>query len=125
MKAHTWLTFVTPCFLVVLVHASWAQQPSNAEEAVSQSASGPALESSAPLYAGEAAEYRYYDRHQWVANLQKAGFINRDLPRPYRVAMPLMSFGDRGPKLMLTFTKNMPGDTGGKGLLLFVTVGIP
>lgn len=126
MKAHTWLTFVTSCFFVMLAPASWAQQVSNGEEAeaASQPASSPAPES-ALLYTSEAAVYRDYDRHQWIANLQKAGFINRALPKPYRVAIPLMSFGDAGPKIMLTYAKNMPGDTGGKGPLLFITVGIP
>jgi hypothetical protein len=123
MKARRWLTLATPCFCAVFAHFVWAQQTSGGEEAASQSPS-PVLEA-APAYAGSAEEYRYYDRHQWIANLQKAGILNRSLPNPFRVAMPLMSFGDAGPKIMLTYAKNMPGNTGGKGLLLFITVGIP
>ncbi|HJV03477.1 MAG TPA: hypothetical protein VJ752_23275 [Burkholderiaceae bacterium] len=124
MKARTWLSLVTPCFCAVLAHYAWAQQASGIEEAASQPSPGPAVEA-APSYTGGSEEHRYYDRHQWIANLQKAGIVNRALPGPYRVAMPLMSFGDAGPKIMLTYAKNMPGNTGGQGLLLFITVGIP
>lgn len=124
MKARTWLTLSTSCFCAVLAHCAWAQQTSSAEEASSQPPSSLALET-APSYVGGSEEYRYYDRHQWIANLQKAGIVNRSLPNPYRVALPLMSFGDAGPRIMLTYAKNMPGNTGGKGLLLFITVGIP
>ena len=124
MKTCTWLTLATPCFCAVLTHYAWAQQASGGDEAPSQPSASLAAEV-APSYAGSSEEYRYYDRHQWIANLQKSGIVNRSLPKPYRVAMPLMSFGDAGPKIMLTYTKNMPGNTGGQGLLLFITVGIP
>lgn len=63
--------------------------------------------------------------HRWISDLQRAGFIDRSLPRPYRVAVPLMSFGDAGPKLKLTYTRSMPGNPGTKGVLLFITMKIP
>ncbi len=124
MTARKWLTLATPCLCAVLSSHAWAQQVAGGEDVFSRPSSDPAAEA-APSYASEAEEYRYYDRHQWIAHLQKAGIVNRALPNPYRVAMPLMSFGDAGPKIMLTYAKNMPGNTGSKGLLLFITVGIP
>jgi hypothetical protein len=65
------------------------------------------------------------NRYQWVSDLQRAGLIDRSLPRPYRVAVPLMSFGDAGPKVKLTYARNMPGNPGTKGVLLFITMEIP
>lgn len=41
--------------------------------------------------------------HEWKKNLERKGIIDRSLPRPYRVALPLASFGDDGPKLMFTY----------------------
>lgn len=124
MKTRRWLTLATPCFCAVLSSHAWAQQGSGGAEISSRPSSDQAAEA-APSYASGSEEYRYYDRHQWIAHLQKAGIVNRSLPNPYRVAMPLMSFGDTGPKIMLTYAKNMPGNPGEKGLLLFITVGIP
>jgi hypothetical protein len=40
----------------------------------------------------------------WKKNLEQKGIIDRSLPRPYRVALPLVNFGDKGPKLMFTYS---------------------
>ena len=61
---------------------------------------------------------------EWVAELEQSGIVNRSLRGPYRVALPLMSFGHRGPMLMLTYVHRMPGATQGKGVLLFVNIPI-
>jgi hypothetical protein len=74
-----------------------------------------------PTSARDHAAYSH-GRPDWITGLQKAGFINRSLPKPYRVAVPLLSFGDAGPKLMVTYTHNLPGNTGSKGVLLFITI---
>jgi hypothetical protein len=58
--------------------------------------------------------------HKWLADLEKAGVVNRSLPAPYRVALPLMPIGDTGAKLMLTYAP-LPG-TDRRGVLLFVNI---
>lgn len=124
VNARTWLTLAILCICAVAGHSAWAQRASGVEEASSQSPMSLAPEA-APSYAGGSAGYRHYDRHQWIAYLLKTGALNRSLPNPYRVAMPLKSFGDAGPKIMLTYGNNMSGNTADKGLILFVTVEIP
>lgn len=58
---------------------------------------------------------------EWVADLERTGIINRSLRGPYRIAVPLMSFGDAGPKLMLTYARRLPGQEK-KGVLLFIHI---
>ncbi|WP_081801447.1 hypothetical protein [Herminiimonas sp. CN] len=113
-----------PWFFAVLAHCAWAQQAFSTEKASTQWPVSLALDAS-PSYAEGSEEHRNYDRHQWITNLQKVGVLNRSLPTPYRVAIPLMSFGDANPRIMLTYAKNMPGNIGGRGLMLFITVEIP
>ena len=40
-------------------------------------------------------------RSSWRRDLEKSGALSR--VGPYRVALPLASFGDKGPKLLLTY----------------------
>ncbi|OGB27486.1 MAG: hypothetical protein A3I66_06270 [Burkholderiales bacterium RIFCSPLOWO2_02_FULL_57_36] len=61
---------------------------------------------------------------EWVAELERAGIVNRSLQGPYRVAVPLLSFGHAGPKIMITYTRKLPGATG-DGMLIFIHVPIP
>lgn len=125
MKAHAWLTLAIPCFCIIaLVHHSWAQQRTRTEEIHSRSLSSMGLDFPYS-YGGNSEEYRRHDYREWIVNLQEAGILNLSLPNPYRIAMPLMSFGDTGPKVMLTYAKKMPGNIEGKGLLLFITIEIP
>ena len=58
---------------------------------------------------------------QWVAELEQAGIVNRSLRGPYRVAVPLMSFGPAGPKLMVTYARKLPG-TNNDGVFLFIHI---
>lgn len=58
---------------------------------------------------------------QWVAELEQAGIVNRSLRGPYRVAVPLMSFGPAGPKLMMTYARKLPGTSDG-GMFLFIHI---
>src|SRR5690348_4981590 len=44
-------------------------------------------------------------KQSWRQDLEKAGVLNRY--SPYRVALPLMSFGDNGPKLLVTYVPRM------------------
>lgn len=59
--------------------------------------------------------------HQWVGELEKVGIVNRSLRGPYRVALPLMTFGE-GAALKLTYARSLPGSAGSSGPLLFVTI---
>lgn len=61
---------------------------------------------------------------EWVAELEQSGIVNRSLRGPYRVALPLVSIGHRGPMLMLTYAHRLPGPRQGKGVLLFVNIPI-
>lgn len=106
-------------FFCVGLASSAAAQP-NAHNSDQQLTSRPKPEAF-PASARGHAPYSH-GRPDWIADLQKAGFINRSLPKPYRVAVPLLSFGDAGPKVMITYTNNMPGNTGSKGVLLFITI---
>ena len=58
---------------------------------------------------------------EWVANLEQAGIVNRSLRGPYRIAVPLMSFGHAGPKVMITYARKLPGASN-KGVLLFIHI---
>jgi hypothetical protein len=61
---------------------------------------------------------------QWVGELEKAGIINRSLHGPYRIALPLATFGESGAALKLTYTRSLPG-SGDAGPLLFVIIPLP
>jgi hypothetical protein len=63
-------------------------------------------------------------RENWKASLERQGYIDRSLPAPYRVAMPLMSFGDRGPKVMFTYAPTLPGTNQRQVFLLFIKIPI-
>jgi hypothetical protein len=60
----------------------------------------------------------------WKASLERQGYIDRSLPAPYRVAIPLMSFGDQGPKVMFTFAPTLPGTSQRQVFLLFIKIPI-
>jgi hypothetical protein len=55
---------------------------------------------------------------QWRRDLEKSGVLSRT--GPFRVALPLVSFGDKGPKLMFTYVPRMKDDAGSKVFMLFL-----
>ena len=59
---------------------------------------------------------------EWVAELEQSGIVNRSLRGPYRVALPLVALGHRGPTVMLTYARRLPGTAQAKGVLLFVNI---
>lgn len=59
---------------------------------------------------------------EWVAELEQSGIVNRSLRGPYRVALPLVSLGHRGPTVMLTYARRLPGAAQTRGVLLFVNI---
>jgi hypothetical protein len=47
----------------------------------------------------------------WKKNLEQKGILDRSLPAPYRVALPIANFGDKGPKLMFTYAPSTKAPT--------------
>jgi hypothetical protein len=125
MKNSAWLILGIACCCATLAPWAWAQKPLNFK-AISyiQPLSGTEAEGFSSSANSFSADF-YRSSYRWISNLQRAGFIDRSLPKPYRVAVPLMSFGDAGPKVKLTYARNMPGNPGTKGILLFITMEIP
>src|ERR1700694_5322111 len=124
MKNSVWLILGTAC-CATLAPWAWAQTPQSFKATpYIQPLSGAQAESSAPSANSLSADFSRIS-HRWISDLQKAGFIDRSLPKPYRVAVPLISFGDAGPKLKLTYTRRMPRNPGTKGVLLFITMELP
>ena len=93
-----------------------------APEALAQSAALPGAAARAMAMRLPAAERNI--GQQWVANLESAGLVNRALPAPYRVAVPLVDFGDSRSQLKLTYG-NHGGATESKGVVLFFTMELP
>jgi hypothetical protein len=60
--------------------------------------------------------------HEWVGDMERAGVYNRSLPTPYRVALPLVTLGEGGPTIKLTYARTLPGSAGSSGPLLFVMI---
>jgi hypothetical protein len=58
----------------------------------------------------------------WRRDLEKAGVLSKN--SPYRVALPLVSFGDNGPKLLLTYVPRMRDGGASKTVLLFLRFNI-
>lgn len=61
-------------------------------------------------------------RESWRQDLEKAGVLSRN--SPYRVALPLVSFGENGPKLLVTYVPRMRDGSGSKTVLLFLRFNI-
>ncbi|MDB5764529.1 MAG: hypothetical protein JWQ21_3524 [Herminiimonas sp.] len=124
MKACKWLSRGSIYFCALVASWASAQQTSTAQNVYSRiplSWQNQGLSSST----GNTVDF-FQNTRQWISHLQKTGFIDRSLPAPYRVAIPLMSFGgDAGPKLKMTYAHNMPGTEGGKGILFFITMETP
>jgi hypothetical protein len=126
MRNSVWLIFGTACCCATLASWAWAQKPLSfkATSSYIQPLPGVEAEGFSSSASSLSADFSR-SSHRWLSDLQRAGFIDRSLPRPYRVAVPLMSFGDAGPKIKLTYARNMPGNPGTKGILLFITMEIP
>lgn len=50
--------------------------------------------------------------------LNSAGILSRT--GPYRIALPLASFGEHGPKLLFTYVPRMKDGTGSKVFMFFI-----
>lgn len=58
--------------------------------------------------------------HEWAWELEQAGIYNRKLPKQYRVGVPLMHFGESGPKLMATYAS--PAGNNDRQMMLFMHI---
>jgi hypothetical protein len=97
-----------------------AQESAEARETYSMSASSIGLQGFSSRLRGR-SDYSNAGR-ELVADLERAGIVNRSQRGPYRVALPLMSFGSGSPTLMITYARKMPGTADAKGVLLFVHI---
>lgn len=73
------------------------------------------------LYAAPPSHKIRTTGHEWVWELEKAGVINRSAPRRYRVALPLMTIGESGPKLMATYA-SPAGFSNDRKWMVFVNI---
>ncbi len=48
--------------------------------------------------------------HEWVWELEQAGVYNRSRPKQFRVGLPLMTLGDSGPDLIVTYASPVGGE---------------
>jgi hypothetical protein len=122
MSVRNWLPFGASCLYAILVHWAWAQQTSSIQRVYSQPPSSSSADA-APSSSRGSIDFSK-GGPAWLSNMQGMVVFNRSLPAPYRVAVPLMSLGNQGPQVMITYSPGM-GNTGQKGLVLFVVVEMP
>jgi hypothetical protein len=66
-------------------------------------------------------EYRSV-RHEWRDALIRNGFYNPMMPKPYRLAIPLIKNEGNGPDLMLGFAPRLRPVDGRNVILLFAAI---
>ena len=89
MRNSVWLIFGTACCCATLASWAWAQKPLSFK--ATSSYIQPLPEGEAESFSSSASSLSAdFSRssHRWLSDLQRAGFIDRSLPRPYRVAVP-------------------------------------
>ncbi len=99
--------------------AAWAQHGEQLSDSYSLAAAR-----TDPQWSAQHHQYSTVG-HQWVGELEKAGVVDRSLHGPYRVAVPLIMFGEGGPALKLTYARSLPGSSGSSGPLLFINIPLP
>ncbi len=123
MKAHNWSGLMIVSLCAVLASSVDAQERSDTQDAFPAVASDTWIDALSFKLRGR-SDFSNIGR-EWVADLERTGILNRSLRGPYRVAVPLMAFGDSGPKVMITYARKLPGTSGEKGVLLFVNIPMP
>jgi|GEM_PF-3435214 len=58
--------------------------------------------------------------HEWLKELERNGIVDRSLPRPYRVALPIAQWGNGAASLKITYAA-MPGSDA-RGVVLFINI---
>lgn len=129
MNAHIWSGLMIMSLCAVLASRVGAQERSDVQERFDDQENFPSVASDNRI---DALSSRLRGRsdfsnigREWIAELERAGIVNRSLHGPYRVAVPLMAFGETGPKVMITYARKLPGTSGAKGVLLFINIPIP
>jgi len=122
MKTHRWLGFAILSLCAVLASAADARDRTAAQAFPLFAPPDNDMEDFSSKLRGR-SDFKNLGR-EWVAELEQAGIINRSLRGPYRVAVPLISFGHAGPKVMITYARKLPGGTG-DGVLLFIHMPTP
>jgi hypothetical protein len=119
MNMHRWpgMGILSLCALFAPLVA--AQEPAGVHSAFSSASEG-TLQGLSSKLRGR-SDFKNTGR-ELVADLERAGIVHRSQRGPYRVALPLMSLGESGPTLMITYARRLPGTTDGKGVLLFVHI---
>lgn len=119
MKTHNWFSFVILSFCTVLTPWASAQERADTRETFPLLLSDSDRQAFSSKLRGR-SDFSNVGR-ELVAELEQAGIVNRSLRGPYRVALPLMSFGRTGPKVMITYARKLPGASG-EGVLLFIHI---
>ena len=119
MTTHIWFSFGILSFCTALAPCATAQQPEDAQGIYSSHDASVNMQGFSSRLRGR-SDFSNTGR-EWVADLERTGLVNRSLRGPYRIAVPLMSFGAAGPKLMITYARKLPGQ-GDNGVLLFVNI---
>jgi hypothetical protein len=119
MKTRNCFGLIIVLLCAGLAHTAGAQSPANAEAMPLYLPSEDGAEAFSPKLRGR-SDFSNVGR-ELVAELEQAGIVNRSLRGPYRVALPLVTFGHSGPKLMVTYARKLPG-SGDNGVLLFIHI---
>lgn len=119
MKTRNWFSFVILSLCAGLVPWAGAQERADTHEAFPLLLSDSERQAFSSKLRGR-SDFSNIGR-ELVAELEQAGIVNRSLRGPYRVALPLVSFGRTGPKVMITYARKLPGASG-EGVLLFVHI---
>jgi len=61
-------------------------------------------------------------KNPWRLKLEREGYIDRSLPRPYRYAIPITDLGSKDAKLMFTYTPRTPDSACSRCFLLFTKI---
>lgn len=118
MKTRNWFRMYLPPLFLFLVLPAFAQEAQTVNETTAFSTYDPISGFSSNLRGR--SEYSNLGR-ELIAELEQSGVVNRALRSPYRVALPLVSFGHTGPKLMVTYARRLPGTSDG-GVLFFIHI---
>lgn len=122
MKIRHWISLTLACSAAQFVCTAGAQGMPGAEAEQIRPAAASRVASA--LFKIRPPKRHASALHELVSDLERSGYVNRSLPRPYRVAVPLVQFGEQGPKLMITYARTLPG-AGAQGVLLFLTIPLP
>ncbi|MDB5840381.1 MAG: hypothetical protein JWQ23_2333 [Herminiimonas sp.] len=83
-----------------------------------------ALAQTQELATAQSAPLLSIQANNWKKDLQRQGILHYSSSSRYRVAVPLASFGDQGPKLLFTYAPRLPGGEQRKVFLFYLQMEI-